>query len=122
MCTNAFAAAGHHYLPEHFTMLIMIKRHENITQTDIARNTYKSKATITRIIDKLVNDGLVNKTNNPDDRRSDFLSLTDKGREIVTILIDIYKKQEAEAIKGISEADMEKLIDVLDTIRINAGA
>jgi len=120
MLKQAFVKAGYHYLPEHFTLLIMIHQNQKIKHTEISVNTYKSKATITRIIDKLVEDGLIEKRPDPKDRRSCFLHLTDKGKKLYAILIGIYLQEEKRILQGVSQEAYDQCIrNVFFTIRRN---
>jgi DNA-binding MarR family transcriptional regulator len=56
---------------------------EAIRMRDLASLTLRSKSGMTRLIDRIVRDGLVQRQTCEADRRAIFVSLTDQGRELI---------------------------------------
>ncbi|MCX7027651.1 MAG: MarR family transcriptional regulator [Spirochaetes bacterium] len=63
--------------------LFNIKRHKENGVTDLGEELHISSAAASQMLDKLVQQGIVSRSENPEDRRSKCLSLTDKGQEIL---------------------------------------
>ena len=69
---------------EEFILLNMIKAKTDQILQNIAIATGKNKSVVMRMIDSLEKKGLAKRTVNPEDRRENFLSITDKGEKVVT--------------------------------------
>ena len=77
--------------PSHIKVIIYLARKGTSSISETAKNS-NVKPNMTPIIDKLITEGLINRYNDPNDRRILRIELTDKGYEFI-------KKQE-EMIKN----------------------
>lgn len=68
---------------EEYILLNMIRAKTDQILQNIAIATGKNKSVILRMIDSLEQKGLAKRTVNPDDRRENLLSITDKGNRVV---------------------------------------
>lgn len=98
-------------------MLEMIVENPNISSTEIAKKLYKTKSSISQIIKKLIEKGLLLKNKNADDLRSmDFL-ITEKGY-FVHYSHKNYDNKMCEILKNktehFSEEDIDKILDFLN--------
>ncbi|WP_044415555.1 MarR family winged helix-turn-helix transcriptional regulator [Halarcobacter anaerophilus] len=84
---------------------------DNLTQKELAEDTYFKPSSLTLMIDKLEKKGFVQRKAKKDDRRAFLVCLTQKGRDLEQILIEANKKMEEEALKDIE--DKELLIQTL---------
>ncbi|WP_051293375.1 MarR family winged helix-turn-helix transcriptional regulator [Olivibacter sitiensis] len=66
---------------EMFQVLAYLWIKNEVNQQDIANAVQKNKASITPLIDNLCKRGLVTRTLNPDNRRNNLISLTEKGKQ-----------------------------------------
>ncbi len=73
---------------------------------------------VTGIIDRLVDQGLVSRTENPDDRRMLMLRLTEKGETLITHLRERRNSQMSAILSRMTEDELEA---VLKGIAILAG-
>jgi DNA-binding MarR family transcriptional regulator len=85
--------------------------------SEISRSVYISKSNMTSIIDKLVEDGLVERLPNKNDRRIIDISLTDKGND----LLRNWRKHSNNEIKMnlslLSNEDLEKFYESVENIK-----
>jgi DNA-binding MarR family transcriptional regulator len=84
------------YLAEHhgltsagMRVLLILLRVGDCTHRDMAERCFVRPATLTGIVDTLERDGFVTRGQNPHDRRSVQLSLTDRGRETARALVEL---------------------------------
>jgi len=70
---------------EMFQVLAYLWMKNEVNQQDIADAVQKNKASITPLIDNLSKRGLVTRTLNPDNRRNNLISLTEKGKQYESI-------------------------------------
>ena len=87
----------------------------------LANCMHVSRPNVSRSVDDLVNNGLVNRRRDPDDRRNIQLSLTDKGKKMIKnlhnkyggILVEQFSILSDEELRVMSSAlkSMKKVID-----------
>lgn len=69
--------------PMHIRVIKIIDRKPRCTAVDIAGFLGRDKAQVTRLLNTLIEKGLIAREPNPDDRRSHYLSTTAAGDEVV---------------------------------------
>jgi DNA-binding MarR family transcriptional regulator len=83
--------------PDHWVVLNCLCIRDGINQTELAEQAYKDRASLTRILDRMVKKGWIMRKNDPADRRSYLVYITELGRSV---------KQQAEP------HDLENIRDV----------
>lgn len=104
------------------TESIIIRRlceKDNLTQKELAKDTYFQQSSLTLIIDKLEKKGMVERRAKKNDRRAYLVCITNKGKELEQILKDTSRKVEEEALKGVDKETKEQLIEILKNIHSN---
>ena len=86
---------------EEFILLNMIEMHTDQILQNIAIATGKNKSVVMRMIDSLEQKGLARRTVNPDDRRENLLSITERGAEVLSQYKEIEKRVSAVLLSGI---------------------
>ena len=99
--------------------LAYLSRNEGISQTGLADLLDVEPITLSRIIDRLVETGLVERSPHATDRRVWRLRLTDAARPKLKQLRELGEKTRSETLAGVSEADRERLIRTLGAMRSN---
>jgi MarR family transcriptional regulator, transcriptional regulator for hemolysin len=92
-----------------------------LRQTDLADLLDIEPITLTRIIDRLQEAGLVERTPDPTDRRAWRLHVTEKAQPVVGKLRAIADEMTAEAFAGINPQDIEVMRHVLARVRERVG-
>jgi len=77
-----FRKEGLDITPEQWTVLSFLWREDGISQQTLCDATFKDKPSMTRLVDNLAKLGLVERRIAPNDRRSNLVYLTSKGRNI----------------------------------------
>lgn len=85
--------------------------------TSLSKLVLYEQSRLTKIIDQMGDDGLVDKKPVAGDRRKMAIFITDKGRAIVTPLLEIAKQYELDALKSVSRSERAILIDILNKLR-----
>lgn len=83
------------------------------SQIDIAKRLRIEGPTMTRMIDALSRDGLVERTQPPTDRRTKYLSVTPKGYEVLEEIFDLVDILRARLLSGLSDEQIEDLNRIL---------
>jgi DNA-binding MarR family transcriptional regulator len=101
----------------YYHILKVLKKSGELPMSEISRSVYISKSNMTSIIDKLVEDGLVERLPNKNDRRIIDISLTDKGND----LLRNWRKHSNNEIKMnlslLSNEDLEKFYESVENIK-----
>lgn len=71
---------------------------------------------ITRLVDKLADKKLVNRCENPDNRRMQELRITEKGLELL-LVIDPQLEEVQKILQTVTESEAQILNDLLDKLR-----
>lgn len=74
------------------------------------------RSNMTQLVDRLESDGLVERVNDPEDRRSVRASITREGRRRQQAGAQIVAAQEAELLKGFSAPEQRQLVALLSRL------
>jgi DNA-binding MarR family transcriptional regulator len=75
------------------------------------------KSNMTQLIDRLEEEGLVERTNHPQDRRTVLAAITKEGQRRYEIGRQTLLKQEQEIFKSLKKSEREQLLEVLESLR-----
>ncbi|MDR1311314.1 MAG: MarR family transcriptional regulator [Burkholderiaceae bacterium] len=96
---------------------VMIGRHGNrIRPGELADMLRLDPSSIVRIIDQLVESGIVNRTEDPVDRRARVLSLTSSGKETISRVEQTLMVLRNNLLEHVPLADLETCLRVLGTL------
>jgi MarR family transcriptional regulator for hemolysin len=84
------------------------------SQSDIAKRLQVEAATITRMVDILSKEGLVERAADPNDRRVNLLSVSPKGEIELEKIFDVYDTLRFHVLEGLSAEDIETLHRLCD--------
>jgi MarR family 2-MHQ and catechol resistance regulon transcriptional repressor len=95
-----------------FEVLIRLERSPNgrLRMSDLAAQTGLTPSGLTRAVDRLVAEELVERSSCPTDRRGAFAVLTDSGRERVADALTRHRRQLDELFKDLYEPEEESLL------------
>jgi DNA-binding MarR family transcriptional regulator len=99
--------------------LLELKREEGINQKKLADRVVLDQASVTRAVKKLLDLGFVKRAADSSDGRARNIFLTEKGSKILETVQLSLNEWDAMAIRGFSEADMEKLAKLLEKMADN---
>lgn len=106
---------------EQWSIMFCLIGEEGMTHKELASRTEKDRANVTRLVDQLERKGLVKRVNNPEDRRSIFLHLTEEGKKIVQALIPIEQAFIRNLLKGVSEEELEQFTATIHKLNENVN-
>lgn len=109
----------HDVTPEQWSLLAYLVEHDGITHKELALRIEKDPANITRLVDQLERKSLVNRIANPNDRRSQLLYLTNKGRASVDSLAPIEAAFIEQIINGLTEEEISAFKETIAKINKN---
>jgi DNA-binding MarR family transcriptional regulator len=92
-------------------VLLEIEENGQATTGQLAKSLNLDKSTLSRTIDGLVNNGLIDRLPNPTDRRYVPLSLTKKGQQTCDAINQISDAYYEQALKQIPKKNFEQIIE-----------
>jgi len=92
-----------------FNVLFVLWHGTGVTQADLPKLVDIDKATLTPIIDALEREGLIERRQDPADRRRNNLFLTARGQSLEAPLMNLATEAVAAALHGISPGEVATL-------------
>lgn len=109
-------AAGLGLSPGQPKILEYLSSHEGSDQKTIAAYCEIEQATVGSILLRMENSGLIERRQQPGNRRSLFVYLTENGRRAAQKLESVFADAEQEALQSFSEDEKEQFRSSLDKI------
>lgn len=105
--------------PMNIRVMKIITKKSPCTAIDIAHFLNRDKAQVTRLVNALINQELVKKSPNPEDKRSQLLVLTNKGEDIMTKVSNIDREMLQRMTKGMNEDELEQFSQIASKMAQN---
>ena len=102
--------------PTLYASLLLIDANPGLKQTDLAQAVQLDRSTVVSVIDNLERRELVARNRAADDRRSNALSLTRKGKALLTRLSPLVEAHEQRLVKNLTPAEQLDLKHLLNKI------
>lgn len=106
-------ALGHDITPVQYAALVAVGGHEGIDQTTLAGMIAYDRATITGVIDRLVQKGLLVRRVGKRDRRARQLGLTPEGRQVIASITPAVEAAQKVMLRGLTPAEAAELIRLM---------
>lgn len=100
-------------------ILEFLAEHEPCEQKQIALGCNLDPASVTGILGRMETRGLIRREIRNGNRRSLYVSMTDLGRSMVTKVEETFSFVDNHAIAGLSAAESEQFLELLDKINQN---
>lgn len=100
-------------------VLVQLFRENGLRQADIAQRMQVAPVTTSKLIDKLEAQGYVERRSDPDDRRSNRIWATGKGKDIVKIMTRTVRDIDQIANQGLTDAEFAAVMKALLVMREN---
>ena len=116
---SADALAGAHLSIASWRVLAVLSNNGGLRQTDLAEMTSIDASTLSRLITRLVRDGLVERARSKTDNREVAVALRAKARRAMTKLVPVAAGLQREATRNLSRRDLATLKRVLRKMHAN---
>lgn len=97
-----------------FSMMMQIYHRGAVGMSEVSERFEITPAAASQLVDKLVHGGLIQRVEDPSDRRAKQLSLTDKGREFVQQGIEERYRWVDELSTRLTADELTKISEALD--------
>jgi DNA-binding MarR family transcriptional regulator len=107
--------------PDQFRVLSFLWQKDGVSQIELARFTNRNRANVTRIIDILEREGVVERRDDDNDRRVFRIYLTKKGKSLRDQTAKCAAQSIEDALEGVDKADIKTCVKVLLKVISNVG-
>ena len=97
-------------------VLALLARHEGISQARLAELTETDPMTLVRTLDRMQQDGVIERRADPADRRAHRLYLREAAGPIVERIWQIARQTRSEALVALSQNEREQLVELLERV------
>ena len=102
-------------------VLDYLKDHDGASQKDIAHGCHIEPGTLTTLLNRMEEIGLVERRMLGGNRRSFYVFMTDLGKSKLKLVTDAFNELEEEAFSDISAEDRENFMDLFQKIYKNTA-
>jgi MarR family transcriptional regulator for hemolysin len=105
-----------------WSVLVRLDRSEGLKQSELAEMLDLQPISLTRLLDRLAENGLIERRDDPNDRRANRLYLTPAARPLLERLEGLGKAMMATVLEGLDTKANERLLGELALIKDNLRA
>jgi MarR family transcriptional regulator for hemolysin len=102
-----------------WAVLVRVEHGEGLNQSELAETLDLQPITLTRLLDKLCDSGLIERRADPEDRRAKRLFLTPAARPLLERLSVLGEETMGGALDGIERASVEQMVEKLEVVKEN---
>jgi MarR family transcriptional regulator, transcriptional regulator for hemolysin len=102
-----------------WVVLARLDRFEGLKQSELAEMLDLQPITVTRLLDRLCENGLIERRADPGDRRAKRLFLTPAARPLLERLGELGEELMTNALVGVDRATVEHMVGQLATVKEN---
>lgn len=113
---EAFAQRGLAFAPTQLKVLRLVSHMSPCTAQALAQTLGRDKAQVTRLLQDLVNTGVLERVPNPDDKRSQLLHLTAEGESLYQQMLEAEQEVLESISKSISQSDAVAFSQLLERV------
>jgi DNA-binding MarR family transcriptional regulator len=116
--------AGASLSPSQTAALVTIERHGPLTPSELAERERVQRPTVTRVLARLEEAGLVDRAADPQDRRSSLVSISDDGRallETARARKDAFLARRIDALEPADREALERAAAILERMLERGG-
>lgn len=99
-----------------YAVLVLLDKDRNFRLTSLSKRLLRSKSTITRVVDRLEDAGLVERIVDPDDRRAQRVILTPAGVDLRDRASAAHDQSLEARMAALSEGERQQLDTLLDKL------
>lgn len=96
--------------PSQWGVLRVIHMRERVSTKELAAQLDISSSAATQLVDGLVENGNLKRSDNPDDRRSQYIELSGPAKKHMKLMRKLYLKRLSELFSGLSDAELEQYL------------
>ena len=109
-------------LPRFDLMAQLDRAHKGMTLGELSQRMMVTNGNVTGLVERLVEQGLVNRRPSPEDRRAQIVSLTAEGRRLFRAMARANEEWIGDMFADLSNSDIEALLRLLAKAKMSVRA
>jgi len=101
-----------------FGVLLLLSK-KKLSQKEISDATLADEPSTTRMLERMIKKGIIEKRQSMEDKRKQVVYITDKGRELLNNILPIVNQNNQNIEKLIDEDELAQLYSILNKINSN---
>jgi DNA-binding MarR family transcriptional regulator len=115
-----FASAGLEAVrPAYLGVLMSLWREDGLNVAELGRRAGVEPSTMTGLLDRMERDRLVARRADPEDRRAQRIHLTEDGKQVRNLVLEVVDRTLNRVLRGVSEEDLVRAKEVLRRVLAN---
>lgn len=106
-------------VPSHGDIMAVLYSCEKCTMKELAQKIHRTKATLTVLVDKLIDLKLIKKEKSSEDSRVSYITLTEKGYSLKSVFEEISNKLKDRLFEDFSDEEIINFTIMLEKARKN---
>jgi DNA-binding MarR family transcriptional regulator len=98
-------------------VLVIVKKRGPVSMSAIAHELSYSRQNLTKIVDRLVKQGLVDRTPEASDRRVLNIELTEEGRQFMAGRRERMRERLVQDLSQLSDEELDELMDTFERVK-----
>lgn len=103
-------------VPQFYTLLHLAQCAGETKMSDLARATHQSAASLTGVVDRLIDKRLVERIRPEGDRRQVMVMVTDRGRALLVDIKQARREEMQAALGDLRNEEIDELLRLLNTL------
>lgn len=99
--------------PRQFAVLISVFQNPGLSQTALVEASGIDRSTLTEVLRRMIDRGMISRSRTPADQRANALFLTDEGRAILESAFEAAERAQGRILDPVPETDREAAINIL---------
>lgn len=116
---RVLAEAGHGLSPEKWLLLAAVNQAGSVRQVDLTEPALGDAPNVSRLVEAMVREGLLERDLDPSDRRVRVLRLTPDGERVTSEMMAVAVEERRRVFAGLTDAELQVLTATLDHIDDN---
>ncbi len=108
--------------PTQHRLLMELGRNPGVSQVELAEKFDVSAAAITVSLKKLEKGGYISRLVNREDNRSNQVSITEKGSEVIDYSIEMFREADRRLFNGFTDQDVERFLEYMKRVYTNLSS
>ena len=116
LLSREFQELGIDFAPTQMKVLRLVAHNEPCTSQELAGIIGRDKAQVTRLLQEMLNKGVIERAANPNDKRSQLLSVTETGTAALQVMEQAEQKVLAQLSQGLEPGEIAQFSELLERI------
>lgn len=99
-----------------FMTMVLVDHKASCKQAEMAEMGHLTEAAVSRMVEVMVDKGLLSRKENPESRREHKVEMTDKGKKNFVLATKVVKEKMDELLDNLTDQEQDKLNELLDKI------